>query len=858
MTQTSEIVIKGASENNLKALSCTIPRGKLVAVTGPSGSGKSSLVFDTIFRESCRRFLEVLLPTAEHVFGGFGATSVAEINGLSFAVAVEARPPAAHLPTLATATEIYDYLRLLFFHLGVSHCQQCGGIVAAASVDEISERIQAGYSGCNIEILAPLGTLAIEDTGRTARHFLSLGYTRARWGDETLPLSMLAEEKSERVSTVSLLVDAFRLSELNSSRLRESLNLALSIEASRVAVAVEQLSHEKPVEMVFSHYPSCLSCGVSSPQLMPGHFSYYSKTGCCENCGGRGEILPEADGRGCVLGHGFTCPACRGVRLKPHVASIELGGASFARIFSSPVIDLAGWVENLAFLLHPEQLKGGAHSLLLAQAVDEMRGRLADLVELGLGYLQLNRSLSSLSAGELQRVHLARELAGKMGGALYLFDEPTTGLHPEDTILLLKSLRRLVSRGASVLAVEHDLHFIREADFIIELGPGAGVKGGRLVASGTLPDLLQGDSLTATALRDKTDSAANRDYPHAGAACSRSLLLSGVTKHNLKNVDIAFPLGKIISVTGVSGSGKTSLVVDCLAGALSELFMTRKANKKVLLPQLDGFGERHELSAIIGWEALNNLVVSAERSVADNPRSIVATQADLLAALRRLYAKTFDARQRGLDERAFSFNTQAGWCGRCRGLGYEPVEIDHYPSFLLPCDVCGGRRYCSAVLGVRYRGMSIADVLELTVEECKERFSVIPELSDGLGVLTEVGLGYLTLSQPSSLLSSGELQRLRLARELVSGRRGETLYIFDEPTRGLHASEVDLLLRVLRGLTERGHSVVVIEHNTSLVRQTDYVIDLGPGAGEEGGRIIARGTPGEMRQCRESRIGKYL
>ncbi|HQH25821.1 MAG TPA: hypothetical protein PLP17_00375 [Oligoflexia bacterium] len=857
MAQNEVIRIAGARENNLKNLSCVIPRNTLTAVAGPSGSGKSSLVFDTIYREALLRFGAAVgsiqrnrSRLIRHSRGNVARPAVDSVEGLSYAIAVGPRGRTSVFATVASFTGAYDCLRLLFVRFGTSHCPGCAEPLTRRRPDEAVAEISDRASGSRIEVLARLGKLSKEEVIERREKLASSGFSRVRicgadirWDNtsflDDLSICGVFEAEDEKPETF-LVVDSFTLAQRTKPRLLQAVDLALAAGAGRVLLQIVQSDGTLREENICA--PGvCLKCGLFTAPVAKEDFAYYSAQAWCRACEGRGLATTAAAGGG----GDSLCRECRGARLERNARAHEMGGQSFAEVFCATAEQAQSWLARL--YEHPEAL-AIQQSAAVYGALLRLSAVFESLNLLGAGYLELNRSLSTLSTGELQRVHLARELSHCVSGVLYLIDEPTLGLHPQDVGSLLAGLRRLVDAGSSVVAVEHDLSLLAAADYVLELGPGAGADGGEIVFAGSPVDLQQAETKTGIQLRRHISavgcgSSEMTDQPPV-------LSCFGLRKHNLQGFDFCLPLGKLTAIAGVSGAGKSTLVFDAVLPALSQILRRAK---------LPGSTEQDYdgLERIDGWDKLAAVVDARRGGSARNRRSTVATMSGIHRCLREIFAQTIAARMKGLSPRHFSLNTGRGACPACTGLG-EFAQNGGGGEIVMSCGMCAGTGYRDEISEIKYRGWSIGDVLELTAADCRDEFRNFSELSSICAVLEEIGLGYLKLSQKTHTLSHGERQRLMLVGPLVAAERGGVLFAFDEPTAGLHAAEIDALLSLLRRLTKAGSTVVVIEHNVQIIGGSDYVLELGPGGGSRGGRIIACGTVQEIINHTESVIGPYL
>ena len=901
--------VRGARTHNLRNLDLCLPRRALVVITGPSGSGKSSLAFDTIYAEGQRRYVESLSLYARQFLDLLPRPPVESIEGLSPALAIGRRAP-AHNPrsTVGTVTDLYEYLKLYFARAGIPHCPEHGTAMRAESIEAMIERTLEAARGGRVAVLAPL---AAEGRGPRARasHLEALrreGYVRVLLDGREAELDALPRPL-RAFHTIEVVVDRLRADEEDRARLREAFEHALGLRAECVHIR----GVDRPdLALVFHHRATCSVCGRAAPELEPRHLSFNNPEGACPTCAGLGteeyfdpqkivtdptRSLAEGALHGWEPGHGRgglalsafahrhgipldvpfaalapaarallldgppgpdpdgfagvlptlalrwqetssarvrerlralrssrICGACQGSRLNPLARHVRLGPWTLPDLVALPLRRLADVLVSYV----PDDPVACAWTAPLRAALNQ---RLAFLLEVGLGYLTLDRPAQSLSGGEGQRLHLAGQIGQGLVGVTYVLDEPSVGLHPRDLEPLLGILRRLADLGNAVLVVEHDASFLAAADHIVELGPGGGREGGRLVAQGSPEELRRNpDSPTGAYLSGRAPLA---QRPTRRAPGSHRLLLADAHLHNLHGLTVAIPLGLLVVVTGVSGSGKSTLIEDVLYPLLRHHLQGLDPPALRPLPRLEGA------------TFLGRVIAVDQHPIGRNARSTPATYSGLFTPLRELFASLPEARTRGLGAARFSFNRPGGRCETCQGEGVRRVAMHFLPDVEVVCDRCGGRRYAEDLLEIRYRGRNIADILALTVSEARAFFAPLPALHHPLAVLEELGLGYVTLGQSATTLSAGEAQRLKLAREIARPERPATLYLFDEPTTGLHVHDVDRLLAVLQRLCDEGHSVLVVEHHPEVVRAADWLIDLGPEGGEGGGRIVGEGPP---------------
>jgi excinuclease ABC subunit A len=938
------VVIRNARQHNLQGITVELPRRALTVVTGPSGSGKSSLAFDTLYAEGQRRYIESLSTYAKQFLERMPKPLVDGIEGISPAVAIEQKnPTTSSRSTVGTATEIYDFLRLLWARVGTQACVTCGHVVKADTVQEVVDELVAAGNGAPRAVLVtfPLPASAHRPDVAVAAQLRAAGFVRAQLDGALVRLDAPdAERQVREAGEVLVVVDRLPAAAATRGRLADAVATAFN-EGEGVAVALENGDRRR-----FSAHPTCSHCGAAAPALRPSLFSFNNPRGACPTCNGFGAVLeydeslivpdpsqslaagavdpwtkPRYEGRRRILReaarargipfdapwqalpeperqfllHGAsgrfvgifpflerletkrykqyirvflrqyqlakTCPGCGGARLKPEALAVRIGGRSLAQVTGLTAGALRDWIAGLE--LTSFQRAVAVHILA------ELAARVSFVNDVGLGYLTLDRLTRTLSGGEAQRIALANALGSHLVDTLYVLDEPTIGLHPADTDRLLALLRRLADAGNTVVVVEHDPAAIRAADWMVELGPGSGKAGGRLVYQGPVAGVRDAGTLTGQYLSGEKRIG----VPSARRAAKRWLTLTGARLHNLAGVDTRIPLGTLTAVTGVSGSGKSTLVHDILYRHL-EARLTGSHSAKQHLGEPVG-----EVRSLEGWEAISEVVLVDQAPIGRTPRSNPVTYIKAFDELRALFAAEPLARARGYAPSTFSFNVAGGRCEACEGAGHVLVEMVFLANVFVPCDVCAGRRFKKEVLEVKLRGSSIHDVLEWTVDQALERLHRQPRLARALWQLQQVGLGYLRLGQPATTLSGGEAQRLKIARELAGGRGGSgargvrarglgrsaarlrpgrKLYILDEPTTGLHLDDVRTLCRVLDRLVDAGHTVLVIEHHVDVVKRADWIIELGPGAGDAGGRVVAQGTPEDVARVAASPTGRYL
>ena len=831
-----KIVIHGARVHNLKNIDVEIPRDRLVVITGVSGSGKSSLAFDTLYAEGQRRYLESLSADARQRLQPMERPDVEYIEGLSPAIAIQPKTGIfSPRSTVGTLSEIYDYLRLLFAHVGQPTCIQCGRPVVAYATEQIVDELFSLPGPKRIVVLAPIGVGGHTSCERLAE-LARAGFTRVLIDRKVESLSEEVYVKAEQAGAIDLIVDRLTVRDGAQKRLADSLEIAARYGGGVIKIEAAPEGGGEPLEMIFSQTLTCARCAIAIPEIEPRLFSFNSPVGACPACGGMG-FISKTDRRTRAADAKpptDRCRECQGSRLRPESLTVKLGDKNIAEAAALTV------KEALIFFSAIE-LAGKAADVG-KQLLDEIICRLRFLAEVGLDYLSLSRSSPSLSGGEAQRVRLATQVGSRLAGVLYILDEPSIGLHQSDNARLIALLKQLRDCGNTVIIVEHDPETILGADYVIDMGPGAGVHGGEIVAQGTPSEIMGcANSLTGQYLCGRAQIA----VPSERRRGSASLTIAGAREHNLKNITVEFPVGVLTCVTGVSGAGKSSLVMDTLYPALAAR-LYRQSGK---------IGKFDELR---GWEHFDRLIAVDQSPIGRTPRSNPATYTGIYDDIRQLFGQLPEARVRGYKPARFSFNASGGRCETCRGDGVLRLDMYFLPDVFVTCDVCKGKRYNRETLEIRYKGLSIADVLELNVNQAAELLNHFPSIHERLLTLREVGLGYLQLGQAASTLSGGEAQRVKLARELARRSTGRSLYILDEPTTGLHFEDVRKLLDLLNRLTGLGNTVIIIEHNLDIVKTADYVIDLGPGAGALGGEVVARGTPEQLASATGSATGSYL
>jgi len=835
-----KIVIKGARQHNLKNIDLEIPKGKLVVLTGVSGSGKSSLAFDTIYAEGQRRYVESLSAYARQFLERMDKPDVDLIEGLSPAIAIEqkgiSRNPRS---TVGTVTEIYDYLRLLYARVGHPYCYICGREIRSQIPQQMVDQLLALTEGSRLIVIAPLVQGRKGEYKKILDQLRGEGFVRVRIDGEIRDLGEEISLDKNKRHDIDLVVDRLVLREGIKNRITESIELALRYGDGLVKVAVDGGE-----ELVFSERFACLECGVSYPEISPRLFSFNSPYGACPRCGGLGFLTSE--GRSLSEEHksfedneeagGISpWPDCGGARLRREALHVRFQGRSIADITQLSIQEALAFFKGV--MLPPQEEE-------IARLVfREITERLSFLVRVGLTYLSLDRTAASLSGGEGERIRLATQIGSGLTGVLYVLDEPSIGLHLRDNLRLLDTLKQLRDLGNTVIVVEHDPQTVMSADHVVDMGPGAGVHGGEVIFTGTPQQLIEADaSLTGQYLSNRLSIPIPAKRRNRG---TRSLIVEGAGANNLKGINAEIPGGVFTCVTGVSGSGKSTLIIDTLYRALAQ--------------RLHNARERAgEFAALLGTEGVDKVIKIDQMPIGRTSRSNPATYTGVLAFIRDLFAQLPESKVRGYTLGRFSFNVKGGRCEACQGEGILRIEMHFLPDVYVTCDECKGRRFNRETLEIRYKGRDIAEVLEMTVEETLEFFRHIPPLKKRLQILADVGLGYIQLGQPAPTLSGGEAQRVKLARELGKRDTGRTVYILDEPTTGLHFAEIQRLLDVLNRLVDAGNTVIVIEHNLDVIKSADYIIDLGPEGGDAGGEVIATGTPEEVATVPHSYTGQFL
>ena len=930
------IEIKGARSHNLKNVDLVIPRDKFVVFTGVSGSGKSSLAFDTIYAEGQRRYVESLSSYARQFLGQMDKPDVDYIGGLSPAISIDQKTTSNNpRSTVGTVTEIYDYFRLLFARVGVPHCPKCGREITKQTIDQIVDRIMLIPADSRIQILAPIVR------GRKGEHVKLLedakknGYVRVRIDGEVYDLSEEIKLDKNKKHTIEIVIDRLKIKDGIQQRLTDSVETASALSGGIIVVDV--IGGES---ITFSESFSCPDCGINIPEIEPRSFSFNNPNGACPECTGLGMMMkfsPElivpnpslSIAKGAITAPGFNsinskgsmsaelfgalakkydfsldtpfeelpdkikdiifygtkgekvkieymsakgmsfyeynfdgvignlkrrynetsetmryeyeqymtqvqCPVCHGKRLKPEILAVTIGGKSISDVTELSITEIDKFFKSLKFT--------EKESFIADRILKEINSRIGFLIDVGLNYLTLSRSAGTLSGGEAQRIRLATQIGSGLMGVVYILDEPSIGLHQRDNDKLIATLKNLRDLGNSLIVVEHDEDTMYAADYIVDIGPGAGSNGGEVVCAGSVDDIKNCErSVTGAYLSGRKKI----EVPNERRKSDKYITVIGAEENNLKGIDVKIPVGIFTCVTGVSGSGKSSLVNEILYKRLARDLNYAKC-----------YAGKHK--DLLGEENLDKVINIDQSPIGRTPRSNPATYTGLFDMIRDLFAQTNEAKMRGYSKGRFSFNIKGGRCEACNGDGIVKIEMNFLPDVYVPCEVCGGKRYNRETLEVKYKGKTISDVLDMTVEEALEFFDSIPKIKAKLQTLNDVGLSYVQLGQPSTTLSGGEAQRVKLATELSRKSTGRTMYILDEPTTGLHMADVHRLIDILQRLAENGNTVVVIEHNLDVIKTADYIIDLGPEGGDGGGTIVAEGTPEEIVKCEKSYTGKYL
>lgn len=832
------IVIKGAREHNLKNISVRIPRQKITVITGPSGSGKSSLAIDTVYAEGQRRYVESLSAYARQFLEQLQKPEVDYIEGLSPSIAITQKTVSkSPRSTLGTITEIYDYMRVIYTRIGKPFCHNCGGRISTQDVQNIIDSVMSMPHGTKLQILAPIVRDRKGEYKKELLEMRSNGFVRARIDGRMIDLTEDISLKKQQRHTIEIVIDRLIIKHGVEKKIKSAIGSALKYSDTVVMNLIEE---ERDIP--FSKVMACIKCGTSFPDITPRLFSFNSTYGACPKCHGLGIIGIEEnsdrlDIEDLTSDHISTlryCRSCEGARLRKEALSVKLGGLDIAGFSRFTVEDALLFVSSLTL--------SERERLIASRVLKEVRDRLCFLIKVGLGYLTLDRISLTLSGGEAQRIRLATQMGSSLTGVLYVLDEPSIGLHPRDCAKLIESLSSVRDSGNTIIVVEHDEETMLCADHIIDMGPGAGARGGWIVAEGSPSDIQSNDnSITGTYL--KGDACI--PLPPRRREPLDLIAIKGASEFNLKNIDVSVPLGVFTCVTGVSGSGKSTLIIEILYKSLMQ-----KLHSSRHIPG------RHE--SIAGMDKIDNIICVDQSPLGRTPRSNPVTYTGVFTLIRELFAQVQESRIRGFTPSRFSFNVRGGRCEKCHGGGLLKVAMHFLPDAYIQCDLCKGKRYNKETLAVKYKNKDISEVLNMTVSEALEFFSAIPVIRQKLETLEDVGLGYLQIGQPAPTLSGGEAQRLRLSKELAKRSTGNTLYILDEPTTGLHFIDIQRLLDALNSLVDRGNTVIVIEHNLDVIKSADHIIDLGPEGGERGGFLIAAGTPEEITRNPNSYTGKFL
>jgi len=841
----SSIRIRGARVHNLKGVNLDIPHGQITVITGVSGSGKSSLAFDTLFAEGQRQYIDSLSAYARQFLDQIPRPDVDHVDGLQPTLCIDQKAGATHpRSTVATLTEIYDYLRLLYARVGIPHCIHCGTAISQQSPEQIIETLKSFGPETKLVLLAPMVRGRRGSHREVFEQIRANGWLRARVDGEIFSLDELPELAPRKLHTIDAVVDRLVSRAGNENRLIESAQLALRTGEGVMTVLTLSPNNDQWNEQLLSTLYACPGCGQSFQELEPRTFSFNSPYGACPTCDGIG------------VHAGAICTDCSGGRLRPEALAVTLADQNIATVTAMPINESIGWFNALTDRL------GTRSGLVAKTVVAEISQRLRFLNSVGLHYLSLDRPATTLSGGELQRVRLATSLGSGLVGVCYVLDEPSIGLHPIDNDRLIESIRNLQVQGNTVVVVEHDSAMMLAADRLIDMGPGAGPEGGTIVSQGTPAEVAaDARSITGPYLCGKVAVP----FPSVRRQPDdlRWLELAGVSTHNLKLVTAKFPLGLLIGVAGVSGSGKSSLINDTLAPAIEAILEVNPSRPTPDEPEesaadLTAFGDTAIYQSLAGAEWVEKLIRIDQRPIGRGPRSCPATYCGVLDEIRKVFAATREAKQRGFKANRFSFNAAAGRCDVCKGQGVQKIEMNFLSDLSVVCPRCNGKRYNRQTLMVRFKGHSIADCLEMTISEATHFFENFSKIHHQLNSLCDIGLGYLSLGQPSTMLSGGEAQRIKLGTELARPQRGHTLYILDEPTTGLHFSDITRLMSVLQKLVDADNTVIVIEHNLDVIKACDWLIEVGPTGGRDGGRIIAAGPPEQIAEIQNSPTGRYL
>lgn len=832
MIDREKIIIMGARQNNLKGFDLEIPRNKLVVITGLSGSGKSSLAFDTIYADGQRRYLETLSSYARQFIRQLERPEVDRVEGLSPTISIEQRIQGKGArSTVGTASGIYDYLRLLYARAAELFCPYCGLSVSNPELNGVINNIVDEYYGEIVFVLAPIVRMRKGEHKKELEQFLKRGFLECRIDGHFSYIEKAPFIDKNRLHNIDIVIDKIKVSKGAENRLRRAIELAKEYSDRLFTIHFP----DSKIDKLYAEYGICRRCGRNLPEVEPKLFSFNSVIGACAKCKGLGKLIGEDEGyiNGEDIEDSDTCPECFGRRLKKEASIAKINGLTIMDLCSMEVGDAYKFIKEIIFK--------DAKKTIADALIKEVESKLEFIRNVGLAYLTLDRALYTLSIGEMQRIRLASQIGSDMRGILYILDEPTIGLHPSDNEMLLKMMKILKERGNSIIIVEHDEATIRAADYIIDLGPGAGADGGYVVNIGALNEFMKKDSLTAKYL----NGAKKIPIPMKRRRWKDTIQIVGASEHNLKNINVKLPLGVINVVTGVSGSGKSTLVIDVIYKYLhSKIYKSKIKVGKV--------------KKISGWEKLKRVVLVDQSPIGKTPRSTPATYISVWTLIREFFSKLPDSRKLGYDASRFSYNVSSGMCPLCKGLGVRRISMSFLPDSFVTCEECHGLRYNKETLKVEYEGKNIAQVLNLTVQEAYEIFSFHPEIKMKLQFLIDTALGYIRLGQPSPSLSGGEAQRLKLAKELWRRDREKTLYILDEPTTGLHFEDVYYLIQVLQKLVDNSNTILIIEHNMEVVKSADYIIDLGPGAGEKGGDIVNNGTPEQLAEAGRGLTSKFI
>jgi excinuclease ABC subunit A len=822
------IKIKGAREHNLKNIDVAIPRESLTVITGPSGSGKSSLAIDTIYAEGQRRYVESLSSYARQFIEQLRKPDIDYIEGLSPSISIDQKTVIkSPRSTVGTITGIYDYMRVLYTRIGKQFCYDCGSAITKQDSSDIIRSVMSLPHSSRVQILSPIVRDRKGEYRKELQEMRREGFIRARIDGEMTDLTQDITLKKHRRHTIEIVIDRLIIKQGIERQIKDAIDTALGYAD---IVVINLIAGNR--DILFSKTAVCPKCGISYPDMNPMFFSFNSRQGVCTGCKGLG--FENLDEDSVELEEAGYCRLCNGLRLRKEALSVKIQAVNIGEFSRMPVKEAILFIKDLR-LTEREQT-------IASRILKEVKERLYFMEKVGLGYLSIDRSSLTLSGGESQRIRLATQLGSSLTGVLYILDEPSIGLHPRDCVKLLESLSAIRDAGNTVIVVEHDEETIRWADYVIDMGPGAGLRGGWIVASGNPYEIEKNESsITGQYL----SGSVSIDIPSARRRPKDLLTIVGAQEFNLKNITVNIPLGVFICVTGVSGSGKSTLTIEILYKALCrELYGSRP---------LPG---RHK--EITGINKVDRVISVDQSPIGKTPRSNPATYTGMFSFIRQLFAQVSDSRVRGYSASRFSFNLSGGRCEACKGDGLVKVEMHFLPDVYIPCDTCKGKRYNRETLEVRYKGKNIAEVLEMTISEALRFFSSIPQIRQKLEVLEDVGLGYLQLGQPASTLSGGEAQRVRLSRELGKKSGGNTLYVLDEPTTGLHFVDIQKLLGVINTLVDSGNTVIIIEHNLDVIKSADYIIDLGPEGGDAGGMVVATGTPEEVSMNPKSHTGRFL